>query len=133
MVKLTLVTQDLYDAVNQDVRDELDLLSEFIKEDLYVTSAFRPGDPREHGERLAVDVICPTMNLFDFFIASQRFIFSGIGIYPDWKFNGNKVGGLHLDMRTAKFRAIWMGVMTDSGQKYIELDKENLKAHGVLA
>lgn len=133
MIKI-LVDQANYDAVEQSVKDELNKLSELLQKDIYVSSAYRAGDPKEHGKKLAVDVMCPALPLLDFFLAASRFKFKGIGVYPDWDIDGKgpKCGGLHLDMRDEEDRALWMGVKSLGKQVYIALSQANLRAHGVL-
>jgi len=89
----------------------------------------------------AVDVMLPEYRggvidlLFDVF----RFGFSGVGYYPDWSYNANVVGGLHLDVRPLKWgndktldykQARWMGVNENGKQVYKPLILENIKKYG---
>lgn len=74
----------------------------------------------------AVDIVFPSSDkdlLFDFFMCAVRFPFGGIGLYPDWK----PSGGLHLDVRSAPFKALWVGQKTDAGQVYLPMSISSLK------
>lgn len=79
----------------------------------------------------AVDVIIPDYlnNPIDLVLDASRFGFTGIGYYPDWKYRGEPVGGLHLDTRPVHDykHARWMGVQDERGkQHYVALDFENM-------
>lgn len=65
-----------------------------------INSDFRPGDPKFHGQGLALDIVIwdaitkdPLPLLEQFFIAS-RYGWRGIGLYPFWK-----RPGIHIDLR----------------------------------
>ena len=121
---------ELTPGMMQAVKD----FAAFLKEDVYVTSAYRPNDPGQHGKRVAVDVVVPAYagRLLDLYLTAERFAeFTGIGVYPYFEFSGKVVGGLHLDMRHTD-AARWMGIGRGNGNKYIALNKENLKLHGVI-
>lgn len=113
---------------------QLDQLREHIKTAIYVSSGFRlSGSTADSQHKLgrAVDVLCPGMDLFSFYLAAERFGFQGIGIYPHWKWKNVMIGGLHLDTRTTG-PARWMGVLSPVGQTYVALDPKNLKDYGVI-
>lgn len=86
----------------------------------------------------ATDVVIPgyPRGPVDLVLDAHRFGFTGIGYYPHWGFNGDKVGGLHLDSRPLQWdpdftlnysHSRWMGVLNDKGeQEYIPLTYENL-------
>lgn len=86
----------------------------------------------------AVDIIIPKYqySAIDLILDATRFGFTGIGYYPDWKYRGDVVGGLHLDTRplvtesdrTLNYKhARWLGVQTlGGGQKYIAMTFNNL-------
>ena len=52
----------------------------------------------------AVDVtpLREEIPLVDVFITALQFDFTGIGIYPKWKYNNKVVGGLHLERTPLK-------------------------------
>lgn len=101
--------------------------------DLIVTSGLRTGDPGQHGLGLAADIVVPAYagQLLDLYITSERFSWKGIGVYPDWQYNGQVIGGLHLDLRAGP-PARWMGLGRGKDNKYIALSSENLKKYGVV-
>lgn len=113
------------------ILEPLDRLREYVGSPIYVTSGYREGSTSQHGKGVAVDVICPEVDLLNFYLMAERFQFQGIGVYPDWQYAGKQVGGLHLDMRAEK-AARWMGVNYDGKQLYISLNKLNLRLAGVL-
>lgn len=98
------------------------------------------GDGRQVGA-CAVDVLIPDFveSPFDLILDASRFGFTGIGYYPHWRWRGVVVGGLHLDMRPLKWdqdetinytHSRWMGIPDGAGgQRYIELNHENLIKH----
>jgi hypothetical protein len=131
----------------------LDDFREALGTPLIVTSGYRKGDAAQHGLGKAVDVVAPKWegSLFDLYLMSERFGFSGIGLYRDWFYEGKKIGGLHLDTRmiigsnlTECVAARWFCVrpgadkLTDIGeimkikQVYCKLDLDNLKREGVV-
>lgn len=79
----------------------LDEFRDAVGSPLIVTSGYRGGDPAQHGLGRAVDVVAPKWegSLFDLYLMAERFNFTGIGLYRDWFYNGEKIGGLHLDTR----------------------------------
>lgn len=116
---------------------------------IIVTSGFRNGDPKEHGKGLAVDIVVPDFkgHLLDLFLEAERFPFGGIGLYRDWVYKGNRIGGLHVDMRplgSQDMAARWFcirdgaekfqnhSLITKLQQNYISLNAENLKLYGVI-
>jgi hypothetical protein len=86
----------------------------------------------------AVDVVLPKYekSAFDLILDASRFGFTGIGYYPHWKYNGETVGGLHLDTRpllwdkdltTNYNHSRWLGVLgADNKQRYVEMNIVNL-------
>ena len=102
----------------------LDVLRKSMGTPIYVTSGYRKGDPRSHGKGIAVDVVCPEVNLIDFYLQAERGPFSGIGIYPDWEMNGELTGGLHLDQDTRTGR--WIGLGKGKERTYLPLNQDNL-------
>lgn len=106
-----------------------DELREAIGHPVFVTSGYRRGDPNAHGKGLALDLICPGVPLMEFYKAAEKLDFSGLGVYPHWKWKGTMVGGLHVDIWIAGRR--WMGIRpkADAEQIYIRLSPENLKKY----
>jgi hypothetical protein len=93
----------------------------------------------------AVDIVIPDYHncMADLVLDASRFGFTGIGLYPDWQYRGEVIGGLHLDTRPLKWdsddtrnynQSRWMGLRGDDGkQYYTNLDFANLRANGCLA
>lgn len=93
----------------------------------------------QHYQGKAVDVVFPDtkMGLLDRFIAAERFGFRGIGIYPEWKYQGRDFGGLHLDVRPLSYeldgtqeyqQARWICYEGN----YYGLTHANLKGFGII-
>lgn len=85
----------------------------------------------------ATDIIVPEYgeSPFDLVMDALRFGFTGVGYYPHWRYNGEVVGGLHLDSRPLVWDADetlnyshsrWMGVMLNEKQEYVELSFHNM-------
>lgn len=127
----------------------LDDFRSYIGCPIYVTAGVKTSGhastsfhyPEQGG--CAADVLIPDFsgNGLDLLLDAGRFGFTGIGYYPDWKWKGKKVGGLHLDKRplgldsdgTLNYKqARWMGVEQNGRQLYIPLNYENIKKHGGL-
>ena len=67
--------------------------------------------------------------LVDVFISALRFHFTGIGIYPKWKYNGKVVGGMHLERNPLKIhrKKLWLHA---DGEKYA-CNVENFRRFGL--
>lgn len=77
----------------------------------------------------AVDILFPLQTLQDLpdlFLGASRFPFTGIGIYPHWGLSGVPIGGLHLDIREAPQRALWLCTIQDGKQAYSKLTWKSL-------
>lgn len=74
----------------------LDDLREYVGDDhpIYIHRAYDSESKKTHGEGLAVDYHIENMSLMDQYLVTERFNFSGIGVYPGW----NKPG-IHGDVR----------------------------------
>ena len=124
------------DHLSSELILELDAFRAFLGEKIVVTSGYREGDPHEHGKGLAVDIVIPKlgkMKLVNALFAAMRFKFRGIGIYSDWAYKGEVVGGLHLDMRVAEYRALWSAKRNmDNRNVYYALDTMTLRGLGLL-
>lgn len=76
-----------------------------------------------HYGGLAVDVVIPGRehDLLELFVLALAFPFRGIGIYPNWRYHGKKVGGFHFDMRSlmdGQRKAMWIGISNKDEQTY---------------
>lgn len=134
IAKISCIPGVTFEGLQPQVIEELKKFQAKIGADIVVTSAKRPGDPAEHGRGLAVDIIVPAFadRLLELYLASERFKFGGIGVYPKWHYAGVVTGGLHLDMRDVSEGARWMGVKVDGVNQYLALDQNNLREFGVI-
>ena len=135
------------DAIDDNILLRLDDFRHWIGVPVYVTAGVKTrGHARksyhypENGA-CAVDIIIPEYmeTPFDLIMDATRFGFTGIGYYPHWRWNGEQVGGLHVDVRPLKWdgdetlnynQSRWMGVVVDGKQKYIEMDFDNILKYG---
>lgn len=135
------------DAISDEHILRLDDFRHFIGVPIIVTAGVshsghskRSFHYKENGA-CATDQVIPDYEgtPFDLIMDALRFGFHGLGYYPHWRYNGKKVGGLHLDCRplqwdsdfTQNYRqSRWMGVMRDGKQVYIPLTYQNLKKYG---
>lgn len=123
----------------------------------YVSSCVKYNDeysahyPNQYGHSEAVDLF-PLLagqhhiTLCDCLLVATRYPFSGIGVYPYWRYtrrgaNGDimEIGGIHLDISTRRvmrpYRSTgqWIGIPTHGGAKlYLPLTKWELKKHGII-
>jgi hypothetical protein len=83
----------------------------------------------------AVDIVLPDnkLSFFDLFSEIIRYPFTGIGYYPNWKYGDKVVGGWHLEQIADVIprKKLWLGVAYGTERKYIALNNENLKKHGI--
>lgn len=110
---------------------KLDHFREFLGSRLIITSSNSGLHCQNsyHYQNIAVDVMAPDItSLIDFWIAAEKFNFSGIGLYPDWKYIGNIHGGLHIDDRPIiNHGARWMCKINEKFEKkYFKLSHDNL-------
>lgn len=123
--------------ISLDLVKELDLFREFTGIPMVITCGTQ-GDHvpnSQHPMGLAVDCVFRLPDgktIWDVWIDAQRFAFKGIGVYPHWKLEGVAVGGLHLDVRKAPYRAQWIGRIDPikGKQVYLPVSKENLLLAG---
>jgi hypothetical protein len=120
--------------VGQQVKTLLTDLQRKLDCQIVVTSGYRQGDKAEHGKGQAVDIIVPDYKgrLLDLYMIAERFNFGGIGVYPEWSFNGVVTGGLHLDTRVNLTGARWVGVKVAGSNEYLGLTQDVLKKYGVI-
>lgn len=131
------------DRMSHELLVELDLFRGFIGQPITVTCGTQgqhvPGS--FHYDGLAADLVfpgCKPSDLLDLMLAASRFKFGGIGLYPYWRCNGVKTGGMHVDMRPwVHDRAYWMGISSTrpSGKsvtQYVQLSRQSLFKHGII-
>ena len=128
-----------FSLMNTELLSNLDSLREYLAVPIIISSS--TGGEHEvgsqHYQGNAVDIVIPNYrgSLFSLYLIIERFNFTGIGIYPDWQYNGSKLGGFHLDQRFVKNQgARWIGLSNQvSGKnKYIGLTAKNLYSSGIL-
>jgi len=112
--------------IQHEILEGLDAFRHFLGVKIIPTSDYRLGDKGEHGKGCAIDIIIPEFhnNIIDIYLKAERFNFQGIGVYSYWKYNGKRVGGLHLDKGGRKNPARWVCIEKD---KYIAMNYKNLK------
>jgi hypothetical protein len=91
------------EKMNHDLLHRLDAYREYIGVPVFISSSTDGVHAKNSQHYLgnAVDIIPinPKGSLIAQFLIAERFGFTGIGIYPDWCYNGKTLGGLHLDRR----------------------------------
>lgn len=87
-----------------------------------------------HTYGMAVDVCFPQRKtpLFEIFLMATRYRFGGIGLYPNWCYHENMIGGLHLDIRPTEMSSRWLGVKHGDKTNYLPINLENLKTYNLL-
>lgn len=113
---------------------ELEAFREKIATPIVVTCGTQGSHAKEseHYKGNAVDIVLPKVplkELPDVLMEALRFKFNGLGIYSFWKYNGDVVGGLHLDVRTAKHRALWLCHLEGGKPKYADFSVQGLMTH----
>lgn len=110
---------------------ELELFRELLGVPVVVTCGTQgehaKGSSHYLGE--AVDLVAPRYmgSLFDLYTCASRLGFTGLGLYRDWCFNGNTVGGLHLELsRPSPHRKLWLCTTDQGVQVYHAFNEENL-------
>jgi hypothetical protein len=116
--------------MNGDFLSKVDQFSEWFQGRVMLSPA--PGalgrlgsDSSQHfpsPDLSAADLMLPDISLGDAYQAARALGFTGIGLYPDWK----PYHGIHLDMRKTRTRdnpALWAGVKTGEGQKYVAIEQ----------
>lgn len=122
--------------MNPKLIEELDKLREWLGSPIVITSS--TGGVHEvnsqHYLGNAVDVVFPKSkkSLRAIYEHCLKMSWMGIGVYPNWKYLGKEVGGLHLDLRNTNVRAQWMGVRKDGKQVYIGLNNANLTKYKIV-
>ena len=125
-----------FDRMNSALLEELDKLREWLGSSIVITSStdgvHEPNSQHYLGR--AVDIMFPESKktLRQIYEQCLKMKFMGIGIYPNWKYFGKEIGGLHLDIRETKVRAQWMGVRKSGKQTYIALSSQNLIQYKIV-
>lgn len=116
----------------------LDFFRSYIQTPLIISSSNekRSREGSQHNLGLAVDILAPNFSgsLFDLYLCAERFGFTGIGIYPDWKIDDIYCGGLHLDKRfeSRAKGARWIGRKVKGKNEYFKMSQQTLVDHGIL-
>lgn len=122
--------------IEHDLLLKLDTLRMLTHSPIHVTSGYRTTSSgaknSQHFYGRAADVICPGISLGEFYRAAEKVGFTGLGVYPAWRYDGKIAGGLHCDVRPGMIKARWMGVLHGNEQIYIELNEENLRKYKVI-
>jgi len=121
------------DMMNHDLLFELDALRKDVGSRIIISYGTQGKHSKnsQHPRGLAVDVMCPAINIFDFYLHAEQFNFTGLGIYSDWRFSGMKVGGLHLDLRSLPPHFSGARWVCCAG-KYYALTGSNLKKFKII-
>ena len=114
------------DKINNLLLSNLDKFREYIGVPVIITCGTQGQHVENsyHYQGLAVDIVIPERNgrLLDMYLNALKFPFSGVGIYPDWRYDDARVGGLHLDMRGMDryygLKATWLGVKDKKGETH---------------
>jgi len=117
--------------MSSDLVRELEAFREFIDTEVFILCGTQGVHSvnSQHYSGNAVDIIFPGEPLDalpDLLLASLRFDFVGIGIYPHWSIHGHVRGGLHLDQRPGLVKALWLCTLNDGKQSYGRLSWKDL-------
>jgi hypothetical protein len=104
-----------------------------------ITSSNSPDEEHapnsEHYHNQAVNILFPTTQktLLDLTLCAMRY-FSGVGLYPSWKYHERVTGGFHVEYDpTCTHMKQWLAVPFISGKNnYMGLTQTNLAAVGVI-
>lgn len=129
--------------MKEDFLLRLDEFRDFIKSPQIITFSTNGShtEGSQHYQGLATDNVFPEWkgSLFGLYLIAEQFGFTGIGIYPKWRYNGNIIGGLHLDYRRLhNYRgARWIGLRErqENGNyenMYYGLSAKNLKKFRII-
>jgi len=95
----------------------------------------------QHYKGKAVDFIVQLRGLskLNCLLELLRFPFTGVGVYPHWRLNGNcDILGFHVDGREVTslsqgvVQARWIRVSENGERKYIGFNEANLKKYGII-
>jgi len=112
----------------------LDGFRDHIKSPIFISYSTNGthSENSQHYKGLATDNLFPKWegSLFGLYLMAEQFNFTGIGVYPDWEYDGKVIGGLHLDSRKLhNYRgARWIGVKKLQKNGKIELEYHGLTA-----
>lgn len=122
----------------------LDDFCELIKERCVVIDGYRENNgfflgDAAHTVGKAAKIVAPKFagHLLDLYLEATRLPFHGIGIYRDFTYGTEKLGGLHIDTYQPEGWSIphkrWICVNLRKGlDQYVEITVDNLKAFGIL-
>lgn len=80
-----------------DLLKRLDALRKFVNQEIIIHCGYATDGHSENSQHYfgkAVDFHIKRMSLIDQYLAAERFMFTGLGLYPDWNHPG-----LHCDVR----------------------------------
>jgi uncharacterized protein YcbK (DUF882 family) len=112
---------------------ELDLFRGALGQRLVVTSGTQGvhSEKSWHYRGCAADVIPLGMEeipAVDLLLLALRYGFTGVGLYPHWRYDRSRHTGLHLERAPGgPKRSMWLGVNVDGKQIYLPLTMGNLK------
>ncbi len=106
------------EKMDETLMRNLDALRGYLGVSIIITYSTNGSHSKktQHTEGFAVDVVVPNFkgSIFSLYLVVERFNFTGIGVYPNWKYKGKMIGGLHLDNRILETvytqGARWLGV-----------------------
>lgn len=125
-------------AINHNLLRRLDIYRHFLGIGLFITCGTQGAhvDGSLHYDGKAADAI-PLIppgsdkTLLDCYLMAERFDFGGLGLYPEWSYQGRQLGGMHFDVRPPDFstgQSRWIGYR----KKYYGLTSANLKRFKIL-
>lgn len=133
------------DRMSFELLKELELFRKTLMQRIVVSCGTQGMHQKEslHYEGRAVDIVFPDRllhtpdtdnSLFDYALKAMRLGFTGIGIYPEWRSDEKKVGGLHLEVSSqGSPRKFWIGVgISKTNTTYIGVSAKNLRNYGIV-
>jgi hypothetical protein len=129
-----------FNSMCPDLLSRLDAFRDYIGLSVIISSSNDPSHAHQkesqHYKNKAVDFVVPEWkgSLFSLYLIAERFGFTGIGIYPKWRYKDKIVGGMHVDSRILNGYqgARWIGTPYFSEEhqrwftKYHVLNMKNL-------
>lgn len=127
------------DKINFDLIRTLDQFRYYTGQVMWVSCGTQGVHAQNslHYDGFAVDIVFPNRkkHLVDLFVDASRFSFSEIGLYPDWEYRGETVGGLHLGKGAGLClrKKYWVCVDAGKGKKeYSPCDVQNFLDLGII-
>ena len=120
------------ESISHELLCRLDALREYLGHSIVITCSTDGVhvEGSQHFLGRAVDIMVPTYqgSLFSLYLIIERFGFRGMGLYPNWNYKGQMIGGFHLDVRKLEGyqSAKWLGVFIKGEQRYVPFSPSNL-------